>query len=111
MRKYSEKIFRGIMQGDIMVKVGNHKMNKIGESYYLMYHNNIIMIIDTLESKIIIDNCNYDTTSTTQAINSHLEAIKEYTFHNEFKFYDTTSNKKFSKKIKSLFGKEIEEGK
>ena len=110
MRKYSEKMFRGIMNGDIMIKVGNHTMNKIGESYYLMYHNNIIMIIDTLESKIIVDNCNYDTSSTTQAVNSHLEAVKEYTFYNEFKFYDMTKDKKFSKKIKSLFNKEVEEG-
>ena len=111
MRKYSEKIFKSIMNGDIMIKVGNHKMNKVGDSYYLMYHENIIMIIDTLESKIIVDNCNYDTSSTTQAINSHLEALKEYTFYNEFKFYDVTCNKKFSKKIKSLFNKDIEEGK
>ena len=109
MRKYSEKIFKSIMNGDIMIKVGNHKMNKIGDSYYLTYHGNIIMIIDTLENKIIVDNCNYDTSSTTQAINSHLEGIKEYTFYNEFKFYDTTKDKKFSKKIKSLFNKEIEE--
>ena len=109
MRKYSEKIFKSIMNGDIMIKVGNHKMNKVGDSYYLMYHENIIMIIDTLESKIIVDNWNYDTSSTTQAINSHLEALKEYTFYNEFKFYDTTKDKKFAKKIKSLFNKEIEE--
>ena len=111
MRKYSEKLFRGIMEGNIEMKIGNHKMNKVGDSYYLTYHNNIIMIIDTLESKIIVDNCNYDTSSTTQAINSHLEALKEYTFYNEFKFYDVTCNKKFSKKIKSLFNKEVEEGK
>ena len=111
MRKYSEKIFNSIMDGDIMIKVGNHKMNKIGDTYYLMFHENIIMAIDTLENKIIIDNCGYDTTSTTQAINSHLEGIKEYTFYNEFKFYDTTKDKKFSKKIKNLFGKDIEEGK
>ena len=65
------------------------------------------MIIDTLENKIIVDNCNYDTSSTTQAINSHLEGIKEYTFYNEFKFYDMTKDKKFSKKIKSLFNKSI----
>ena len=109
MRKYSEKLFRGIMEGNIKMKIGNHKMNKVGDSYYLMYHENIIMIIDTLESKIIVDNCNCDTSSTTQAINSHLEALKEYTFYNEFKFYDVTCNKKFSKKIKSLFNKEIEE--
>ena len=111
MRKYSEKLFRGIMEGNIKMKIGNHSFSKINDSYYLMYHNNIIMIIDTLESKIIVDNCNYDTSSTTQAINSHLEALKEYTFYNEFKFYDVTCNKKFSKKIKSLFNKDIEEGK
>ena len=109
MRKYSEKIFKSIMNGDIMIKVGNHKMNKIGDSYYLTYHGNIIMIIDTLENKIIVDNCNYDTSSTTQAVNSHLEGIKEYTFYNEFEFHDMTKDKKFSKKIKSLFNKEIEE--
>ena len=111
MRKYSEKLFKGIMEGNIKMKIGNHKMNKVGDSYYLMYHENIIMIIDTLENKIIVDNCNYDTSSTTQAINSHLEALKEYTFYNEFKFYDVTNNKKFAKKIKSLFNKEVEEGK
>lgn len=111
MRKYSEKIFNSIMDGDIMIKVGNHKMNKIGDTYYLMFHENIIMAIDTLERRIIVDNCGYDTSSTTQAINSHLEGIKEYTFYNEFKFYDTTKDKKFAKKIKSLFGKDIEEGK
>ena len=107
MRKYSEKIFNSIMNGDIMIKIGNHTMNKVGDSYYLTYHGNIIMIIDTLENKIIVDNCNYDTSSTTQAINSHLEGIKEYTFYNEFEFYDMTKDKKFSKKIKSLFNKEI----
>ena len=109
MRKYSEKIFKSIMNGDIMIKVGNHKMEKLQDSYYFMYHGNIIMIIDTLENKIIVDNCGYDTGSTTQAVNSHLEGIKEYTFYNEFKFYDATSNKKFARKIKSLFNKEIEE--
>ena len=111
MRKYSEKIFKSIMNGDIMIKVGNHKMEKLQDSYYLTYHGNIIMIIDTLENKIIVDNCGYDTSSTTQAVNSHLEGIKEYTFYNEFKFYDMTKDKKFSKKIKSLFNKEVEEGK
>ena len=109
MKKYSEKIFKSIMNGDIMIKVGNHKMEKLQDSYYLTYHGNIIMIIDTLENKIIVDNCGYDTGSTTQAVNSHLEGIKEYTFYNEFKFYDATSNKKFARKIKSLFNKEIEE--
>ena len=109
MRKYSEKIFNSIMNGDLMIKVGNHKMNKIGESYYLMYHENIIMVIDTLERRIIVDDCDFNTSSTTQAINSHLEAIKQYTFHNEFKFYDVTKDKKFSKKIKELFNKEVEE--
>ena len=95
MRKYSEKIFNAMMSGDVKIKVGNHTMDKIGDSYYLKFHNNIIMIIDTLENKIIVDNCNYNTSSTTQAINSHLEAVKEYTFYNEFKFYDVTKDKKF----------------
>lgn len=107
MRKYSEKIFKSIMNGDIMIKVGNHTMEKLQDSYYFMYHGNIIMIIDTLENKIIVDNCGYDTSSITQAINSHLEGIKEYTFYNEFEFYDMTKDKKFSKKIKSLFNKSI----
>lgn len=111
MRKYTENMFKGIMNGDIMIKIGNHAVTKIQDSYYFTYHKNIIMTIDTLENKIIVDNCGYDTSSTTQAINSHLEGIKEYTFYNEFKFYDTTDNKKFAKKIKSLFGKDIEEGK
>ena len=111
MRKYSEVLFKGIMNGDIKIKIGNHTMDKFGDSYYLKFHNNIIMIIDTLENKIIVDNCNYNTSSTTQAINSHLEAVKEYTFYNEFKFYDVTKDKKFTKKIKDLFNKEVEEGK
>lgn len=111
MRKYTESLFEKMMEGKEKFKVGNHAVTKIQDSYYLTYHKNIIMTIDTLENKIIVDNCGYDTTSTTQAINSHLEGIKEYTFYNEFKFYDTTDNKKFAKKIKSLFGKDIEEGK
>lgn len=108
MRKYSEKIFNSMMDGDIKFKVGNHTMNKLGDSYYLMYHDNIIMVIDTLERRIIVDDCNIKTSSTTQAINSHLEAIKQYTFHNEFKFYDISSNKRFVSKIKDLFNKEVE---
>lgn len=108
MRKYSEKIFNSIMNGDVKFKVGNHTMNKLGDSYYLMFHENIIMVIDTLERRIIVDDCNIKTSSTTQAINSHLEAIQQYTFHNEFKFYDVSSNKRFSSKIKDLFNKEVE---
>lgn len=108
MRKYSEKIFNSMMDGDIKFKVGNHTMNKLGDSYYLMYHDDIIMVIDTLERRIIVDDCNIKTSSTTQAINSHLEAIKQYTFHNEFKFYDISSNKRFVSKIKDLFNKEVE---
>ncbi len=108
MRKYSEKIFNSMMDGDVKFKVGNHTMNKLGDSYYLMFHENIIMVIDTLERRIIVDDCNIKTSSTTQAINSHLEAIKQYTFHNEFKFYDISSNKRFVSKIKDLFNKEVE---
>lgn len=108
MRKYSEKIFNSMMDGDVKFKVGNHTMNKLGDSYYLMYHENIIMVIDTLERRIIVDDCNFTTSATTQAINSHLEAIKQYTFHNEFKFYDISSNKRFASKIKDLFNKEVE---
>ena len=111
MRKYTESLFNAMMNGKKNFKVGNHAVTKIQDSYYFMYHKNIIMTIDTLENKIIVDNCGYDTSSTIQAINSHLEGIKEYTFYNEFKFYDTTDSKKFSKKIKSLFGEEVEEGK
>ena len=108
MRKYSENLFEGIMQGKEKIKVGNHTMNKIGESYYLTYHKNIIMVIDPLERRIIVDNCNYNTRSTTQAVNSHLEGVKKCTSFNEFKFYDISSNKKFTKKIKDLFNKEVE---
>lgn len=108
MRKYSEKIFNSIMNGDVKFKVGNHSMNKIGDTYYLMFHENIIMAIDTLERRIIVDDCDFQATSTTQAINSHLEAVKQYTFHNEFKFYDVSSNKRFIKTIKALFNKEVE---
>ena len=108
MRKYSEKIFNSIMDGDIMFKVGNHSMNKIGDTYYLMFHGNIIMAIDTLERRIIVDDCDFKNASTTSAINYHLEAIKQYTFHNEFKFYDASSNKRFIKTIKALFNKEVE---
>lgn len=108
MRKYSEKIFNSIMNGDVKFKVGNHTMTKFGDSYYLMYHENIIMVIDTLERRIIVDDCDMKTSSTTQAVNSHLQAIKQYTFHNEFKFYDVSSNKRFVSKIKDLFNKEVE---
>ena len=108
MRKYSERIFNSIMDGDVKFKVGNHTMTKLGDSYYLMYHENIIMVIDTLERRIIVDDCDFKNASTTSAINSHLEAIKQYTFHNEFKFYDVSSNKRFTKKIKDLFNKEVE---
>ena len=108
MRKYSEKMFRNMMNGVESCKIGNHSMSRFGESWYLMYHGNIICMIDTLENKIIVDNCGYYTNSTTQAINSHLEAIKEFTFFDNFRFYDVTSDKKFAKKIKQLFGKEVE---
>ena len=108
MRKYSEKMFRNMMDGVERCKVGNHSMSRIGESWYLMYHKNIICIIDTLENKVIVDNCGYNTNSTTQAINSHLEAIEKFTFFDNFRFYDVTNDKKFAKKIKQLFGKEVE---
>ena len=108
MRKYSEKLFRSMMNGVESCKVGNHSMSRFGESWYLMYHGNIICLIDTLENKIIVDNCGYYTNSTTTAINSHLEAIKEFTFFDNFRFYDVTTDKKFAKKIKQLFGKEVE---
>lgn len=108
MRKYSEKMFRNMMDGVERCKVGNHSMSRIGDSWYLMYHGNIICLIDTLENKVIVDNCGYNTNSTTQAINSHLEAIEKFTFFDNFRFYDVTSDKKFAKKIKQLFGKEVE---
>ena len=42
MRKYSEKLFRSMMNGVESCKVGNHSMSKLGDSWYLMYHGNII---------------------------------------------------------------------
>ena len=108
MRKYSEKMFRNMMNGVESCKVGNHSMSKLGDSWYLMYHGNTILVIDTLENKIIVDNREYYTKSTTTAINSHFEAIKKFTFFDNFRFYDVTSDKKFAKKIKQLFGKEVE---
>ena len=52
MRKYTENMFKGIMNGDIKIKVGNHAVEKLQDSYYFMYHGNIIMIIDKTENKI-----------------------------------------------------------
>ena len=108
MRKYSENLFGKMMNGVEKAKNGNHSMAKIGESWYFMYHKNIILTIDVEEKRIIVDNCGFNTVSTTQAINSHLEGIKEFTFFDNFRFYDVTSDKKFAKKIKQLFGKEVE---
>ena len=108
MRKYSENLFEKMMNGVEKAKNGNHSMAKIGESWYFMYHKNIILTIDVEEKRIIVDNCGFNTVSTTQAINSHLDGIRQYVFYNEFKFVDLSQNKKFAVKIKQLFGKDID---
>ena len=111
MRKYTQRLFdKKFIEGKKSFKVGNHKINTIGNSIYLSYHGNNIILIDFLDKKIIIDNCGYNTTSTIQAINSHLEGINDYLFNKDkFEFivvgYEGKDNLKHDKLIKSLFGK------
>ena len=113
MRKYTQRLFdKKFIEGKKNYKVGNHKINTIGNSIYLSYHGNNIILIDFLDKKIIIDNCNYDTISTIQAINSHLEGINDYLFNKDkFEFivigYNNKDNLKHDKKIKALFGKNV----
>ena len=106
MRKYSEKMFNKMVNG-VESKVGNHECCRIGENFWFKYHGNAIFVVDFTDNAIFVDNCGYCTSSTTQAINSHLEAFFDffpYTSSN-FDFVDLTENMKFDKKIVELFRK------
>ena len=106
MRKYSEKMFSKMVNG-VESKVGNHECCRIGENFWFKYHGNAIFVVSFTDNAILVDNCGYNTVSTTQAINSHLEAFFDffpYTSSN-FDFVDLTENMKFDKKIVELFGK------
>lgn len=106
MRKYSENLFNAIMEGKTKKTVGNHKFDKIGDNYYLKYHNNTIMVINHYDNIILVDECGWHTQSTIQAINSHLDAVEEYFGSiNGYEFVDLSENKYYAYRIKSLFGK------
>ena len=105
MRKYSENMFNKMMEGAKNCRIGNHSMEKIGENYYFRFHGNTIFVINCTDKVVLVDNCGYFTTSTTQAINSHLEAFCRFAFWNEFEFVDLSQNKHFARKIKNLFDK------
>lgn len=105
MRKYSVDLFEKMWNGVEKGKCGNHSMAKVGESFYFMYHGNTIFVINREDNIVIVDNCGYYNSSTTQAINSHLEAFCEYFGKiNGYIFVDVTQNKKFGKKISQIFG-------
>ena len=107
MRKYSVNLFEKMVNSVETCKNGNHSFDKIGENYWFKYHGNTIFVIDFTDYTVIIDNCGFDTVSTTQAINSHLEAFLDFFPYtsSDFNFVDLTKNMKFNKKVVELFGK------
>jgi hypothetical protein len=104
MRKYTEVLMRGLNEGRTKIKVGNHKAIKSKEGIMFLYHNNPIMMIDFEDNEIVVDDCGYGTTSTTQAINSHIEGIKEILWinHKAMKKVDLSYNKRFTKRIEAM---------
>jgi hypothetical protein len=105
MRKYTEVLMRGLNEGRTKIKVGNHKAIKSKEGIMFLYHGNPIMMIDFKDNEIVVDTCGYESsTSTTQAINSHIEGIKEILWinHKAMKKVDLSYNKRFTKRIETM---------
>ena len=106
MMKNSVELMRNLVNG-VEKRMGNHELCIINGNGWFKYHGNTIFVINFTDMAIIVDNCDYNTVSTTRAINSHLEAFLD-TFPQtslEFDFIDLTKNKKFNKKITELFKK------
>lgn len=106
MRKYSERlIVNGIFEDRNIIKCGNHTLvkNINNSTIDLLYHGNRIMQIDDVNMLIVIDDCGYGTTSTTQAINSHLQALEIILGKNNgYDILDLSYNQRFLKSAKRI---------
>ena len=104
MRKFTVNLMNAINEGRDKIVVGNHKMERRGNKIALFYHNNMIMLINEEDDTIVVDDCGYATSSTTQAINSHIEGIREilYINHKHMEKVDLSYNQRFIRKMQML---------
>lgn len=111
MRKYNVDLMEAMLKCENK-KCGNHKLtvkecifkNSFHGVFEFSYHGNVILAINNLDDTVTIDDCNYTTTSTTQAINGYIECIHNgYLNYNEYTFIDNSSNKRFTNTLKKLF--------
>lgn len=58
------------------VKVGNHSRKDFGSVVEYYYHQTAIIIVDSVQHTVIVNDGGWGTSSTTRAINSYLEYYK-----------------------------------
>lgn len=104
MRKYSEVLFGKMINGSKHFKRGNHSFEKVGNVNYFTYHTTDIITINDDTKTIVIKNGGWDTSSTSQAIRSHLEAISKYLNVNEYTLIDATNGEKYKKDAIKILG-------
>lgn len=104
MRKYTENLMNSLNQGRTDVKVGNHRAFRKDDKIFFTFHGNAIMVLNFKDNTITVNDCGYHTTSTTQAINSHIEGIFEILWvnHKGMKKIDLSYKERFTKKLSLL---------
>lgn len=104
MRKYSKVLFEKMISGATHFKCGNHRFEKIDNVNYFTYHKTDIVIINEKNKIITIDNGGWDTSSTNQAIRSHIEAISQYLDLSGYTFIDSSEGKIYTAYAESVLG-------
>lgn len=104
MRKFNVNLMDAMLKGENK-KCGNHKLTIKDDVFEFSYHGNVILTVNNLNNTVTIDDCNYSTISTTQAINGYIECIHFFGYlnYNEYTFIDNSSDKRFINTLKNLF--------
>ena len=70
------KAQRELLIGNVSHTIGNHSVWISGPVREYRYHGNVICHVDFQRNTIIFDNCGWNTSSTTRAINGYREHFK-----------------------------------
>ena len=73
-----KKLIGAAFAGTNTMTVGNHSFTKEGSLFVFMYHWSEVCIADPERRYVIYDNCGFNTSSTTRAINSYREVFEDY---------------------------------
>ena len=76
--KAVKKLISAAFAGTNTMTVGNHSFTKEGSLLVFKYHWSEVCIADPERHYVVYDNCGFNTSSTTRAINSYREAFSDY---------------------------------